>query len=647
MSALSVALTGNPNTGKSTIFNELTGARQKIGNWPGVTVDKKVGLVEYKGRSISVVDLPGTYSINARSQEEKVVSDFFKENKPDIVVNIIDAANMSRNLFLTVQLLEQGIPLIIDLNMMDEAEKHGITVDKAKLQAAIGMPVVETVGRSNKSTRKLLDTFTSTVMADYRVSDALRQHIEKVQAIESSAMSAAEKDAEIISLRYDFIEHVMAEAVTAKDVGIGLTEKLDGYLANGVLSLLIMVALFYLLFKFTFTWVGQPVADWLGEDVIGGALTDWAAEAMVGAGVADWMQSLVLDGIIAGVGGVLSFVPLIFTLFFCLSFLDGTGYMARVAFVMDPIMRRAGLTGKSIMPLIMGFGCGVPAIMGARALDTHKDRMISILVTPFLTCNAKVPVLALFAAMFFPGQAAEIVFAMYILGVIVAITAAKILGVTVFKGHPTTFLLELPPYRMPALKTVLLETWDKGKGYLVKAGTIIFAMSVFIWFLSTANSDGFTEEMDKSYLASVGGVTATLFAPQGFNTWEAGAAVVTGLAAKEAVVSTMQILYGADTGEDETEAAAAVNEENEEEDETAAAVASFAGTNMATSFTPLSALAFIVFTQLYSPCVTALGTIKKETQEWKWVAFALIYTCAVAWVASLLVYQGGRLLGFA
>jgi len=639
MSVLSVALTGNPNTGKSTIFNELTGARQKIGNWPGVTVDKKEGIIEYKGRTISVVDLPGTYSINARSQEEKVVSDYFAENKPDIVVNIVDASNISRNLFLTLQLMERGIPLIINLNMMDEAERHGIKIDKAKMSAAFGMPVTETVGRSNSSTRKLLDKFTSTVMADYHPSDILRRHIEKVHNIETSAMTDAQKEEEIIALRYDFIERVMAESVITADVGVTFTEKLDRYLANGIPSLFIMIALFYLLFKFTFTWVGQPLADWLGDEVIGGALTEWAAGAMAAAGVADWMQSLVLDGIIAGVGGVLSFVPLIFTLFFCLSFLDGTGYMARVAFVMDPIMRRVGLTGKSIMPLVMGFGCGVPAIMGARALDTHKDRMISILVTPFLTCNAKVPVLALFAAMFFPGSAAEIVFAMYILGMIVAVIAAKILGATVFKGHPSTFLLELPPYRMPDLKTVCLETWDKGKGYLVKAGTIIFAMSVLIWFLSSANSDGLTDEMDKSYLASLGSVTATLFAPQGFNTWESGAAIVTGLAAKEAVVSTVKILYGAD--DSAVEAA-----EGEEIDETAADVQALMGTSMATTFSPLAALAFIVFTQLYSPCVTALGTIKKETQEWKWVAFAFVYTCAVAWVASLIVYQGGKLLGF-
>ena len=632
MSALSVALTGNPNTGKSTIFNELTGARQKIGNWPGVTVDKKVGVIEHNGRKISVIDLPGTYSINARSQEEQVVSDYFKENKPDIVVNIIDAANISRNLFLTVQLMEHGIPLIINLNMMDEAQRHGIKIDMAKLEAAFGMPVTNTVGRSNKSVRKLLDVFTNAVMSNYKPSKLIADHIERIHNIERSGLAAAKIEEEIISARYDLIDRIMKSAVTVNAAGKTLTEKLDSYLANGVSSLVIMLAAFYLMFQIAFNWIGQPLADLLGG-FFEESLAPAAAEAMEAAGVADWMQSLVSDGIITGVGAVLSFVPLIFTLFICLSFLDGTGYMARVAFVMDPIMRRAGLSGKSIMPLVMGFGCGVPAIMGARALDTHKDRMISILVTPFLTCNAKVPILMLFAAMFFPDNAANIVFIMYVLGVAVAILAAKILGTTTFKGQQSTFLLELPPYRLPDIKTVLLEAWDKGKGYLIKAGTIIFAMSVLIWFLSNFNSDGMTEDMNESYLASIGSASSKIFAPQGFDTWEAGASIVTGVLAKEAVVSTMGILYGADE----------LSTEDEDIENSAQALLS---TNMAGAFTPLTALAFMVFTQLYSPCVTALGTIKKETQSWKWMGFAFLYTCAVAWVASLIVYQGGKLLGF-
>ena len=632
MTALSVALTGNPNCGKSTIFNELTGLRQKIGNYPGVTVDKKVGVVEYKGRKISVVDLPGTYSMNARSQEEKVVSDYFKENKPDIVVDIVDASNMARNLFLTLQLMEQGIPLIINLNMMDEAERHGIKINEDKLEKVFGMPVTNTVGRSNASVRTLLDVFTNTRMSNYKPSELLQAHIDKVNALRSSGKPADKIDEEIITARYDFIDKVMESAVTIKAADKSLADTLDGYLANGISSIVIMIAMFYLLFQIAFNWIGQPLADMLGEFFEENVAVA-ASEAMAEAGVADWMQSLVSDGIIVGVGSVLSFVPLIFTLFFFLSFLDGTGYMARVAFVMDPIMRRAGLSGKGIMPLIMGFGCGVPAIMGARTLDSHRDRMVSILITPFLTCNAKVPIIALFAAMFFPDNAANIVFLMYFVGLAVAIIMAKVLGATTFKGQESTFLLELPPYRMPDMKTVLLETWDKGKGYLIKAGTIIFAMSVAIWFLSSFNSDGMTDDMSESYLAGIGSATSVLFAPQGFDTWEAGAAVVTGVLAKEAVVSTLGILYGADD----------ISTEAEDAGETSEVMLA---TGMGTAFTPLAALAFIVFTQLYSPCVTALGTIKKETQSWKWMGFAFLYTCAVAWIASLLVYQVGKILGF-
>ncbi len=440
MDKLSVALTGNPNTGKSTIFNELTGARQKIGNWPGVTVDKKVGMIDYNGRTISVVDLPGTYSMNARSQEEQVVSNYFLENKPDIVVNIIDASNIARNLFLTLQLMEHGIPLIINLNMMDEAKRHGIKIDESKLEKIFGMPVTNTVGRSNKSVKVLLDVFTETRMSNYKPGEEVLKHIDRVNAIRAKNISPEEMEEEIITARYDFIDKVMESAVTVNATDKTFTDKLDSYLANGISALVIMLAIFYLLFQIAFNWVGQPLADLLGE-FFEEDLAVWATEAMADAGVADWMQSLISDGIIVGVGAVLSFVPLIFTLFLCLSFLDGTGYMARVAFVMDPIMRRAGLSGKGIMPLIMGFGCGVPAIMGARTLDTHKDRMISILVTPFLTCNAKVPILALFAVMFFPENAANIVFAMYFVGIIVAILMAKVLTKTIFKGEESSRLI--------------------------------------------------------------------------------------------------------------------------------------------------------------------------------------------------------------
>ncbi|WP_028128570.1 ferrous iron transport protein B [Selenomonas sp. AE3005] len=631
MSTLAVALTGNPNVGKSTIFNELTGARQKIGNWPGVTVDKKVGYTRHKDRAISIVDLPGTYSINARSPEEKIVIDYLMNTKLDLVVDVVDSSNLERNLFLTIQLMEQGIPLLIDLNMMDDAERRGIKIDCRKMEDALGMPVVETIGRSTKSTKKLLDVFTTTVMANYQPSDRVKAHIAKVQEIKASSKSEEQKNEEIIEARYALIDTVMAEAVTASNVGATTSEKMDRFLANGILALPIFLAIMYAVFNITFEWIGQPIADAL-DAAINEDFLEFAKDYLTEAGVAEWMVSLVCDGVISGVGAVLTFVPLIFVLFFCLSFLDGTGYMARIAFIMDPIMRRCGLTGKGVMPLMMGFGCAVPAVMGARALDSEKDRMVSIMVTPFLTCGAKLPIMALFAAMFFPDNAANIVFAMYIIGVVMAIVAAKLLGSSVFKEGGSTFLLELPPYRMPDMKTVLLETWDKGKGYLVKAGTIIFAASVLLWVMSNYNFDG-PCEINESILATLGNWMSTIFVFHGFATWEAGAALLSGIMAKETVVATIGILYGADD----------VSTEAEDAVETADTLLK---TGMATSFTALSAFAFMIFSQLYTPCVTALGTIKKEAGGWKWMGFSAVYMFAIAWVVSLLVYQIGRLLGF-
>lgn len=627
MATLSVALAGNPNTGKTTIFNELTGARQKIGNWPGVTVDKKVGYINHRHRAISIVDLPGTYSINARSPEEQIVMDYLLHEKPEVVVNVLDASNLERNLFLTIQLLEYGIPVILDLNMMDEAKKLGISINVKELERQFGMPVVETVAKDRKSIKNLLNVFTEEILKGYQISPLLAAHIEKIKEINRDEHDSERAEESIVALRYALIDQILAKAVTRSYAGITVTEKIDQILANGFLALPILLAMIYSVFEVTFNWIGQPMADMV-DAFIGDMLTPWAEEILAMLQVADWLQSLVVDGVIAGVGGVLTFVPLIFTLFFCLSLLDGTGYMARVAFIMDPIMRRAGLTGKGVMPLIMGFGCAVPAIMGARALDSEKDRKIAILVTPFLTCGAKLPIMALFAALFFPENATNVVFSIYIAGVVAAIIMAKVLNSTTFKSEESTFLLELPPYRIPDAKTVLLETWDKGKGFLIKAGTVIFAMSIVIWFLSNYNMSG-QVEMDESFLASIGAFVANLFVFHGFATWEAGAAVITGILAKEAVVSTLGVLYG-------------VVEISEEAAEAATQVQSTIGT----SFTALSAYTFMIFAALYTPCMTALGTIKKEVGSWKWTLFSAGYTFAVAWVVSLLVYQIGHLLGF-
>ena len=624
MGMISVALTGNPNTGKSTVFNELTGIRQKIGNWPGVTIDKKQGYTNHNGRAIAVMDLPGTYSLNARSAEEKIVENYLKSERPDIVVDVIDSANIDRNLFLCLQLLERRIPVLLDLNMQDEAQKKGVEISTAKLSKMLGMPVVQTVGRSSKSTKKLLDVFTSTVMSDYHNSPEVEAYIAHLDEIRRTVTDPAKQEEAVMEERYAFIDRIVSETVTFHHADADVSDKLDRVLANGFLSIPVMLAMMYLAFQITFTWIGQPVADFL-DALINEDFMEWAGEMLAGLGVADWMQSLICDGIIAGVGGVMTFVPLIFTLFFCLSFLDGTGYMARVAFVLDPIMKKSGLSGKAVMPIITGFGCAVPGIMGARVLDSNRDRMLTILVTPFLTCGAKLPVLALFGAVFFGGQAANVVFAMYIVGILGAFLASAVYTKTIFKAEDASFVLELPPYRWPDMKTVLLETWDKGKGYLIKAGTIILAMSVLIWFLSSYNMNGPVDDMSESFLAALGGAMSVLFTFHGFDTWEAGSAVLTGIMAKEAVVSTMGILYGLpDLSPDMDEAEM---------------IATAAGSGLAAAFTPASALAFMVFSQLYTPCMTALGTIKKETGSWYWMGFSAVSQFVIGWGVSLIVYR--------
>ena len=624
---LSVALAGNPNVGKTTIFNRLTGARQKVGNWPGVTVDKKVGTFEHGGHKVEIIDLPGTYSLNARSAEEKVVVDYLLSEPPSVIVNVLDASNLERNLFLTLQLLEYKIPTILTLNMMDEADANGIHIDTKKIEKIIGMPVVAAVAKEKNAMHALVDAVTGSALAECHLSERIERHIEEVKALRAKGGTAVEEA--VADLRYELIDEILKAAVTkdSKEAAPSWQDKLDAIVTHPVLSIPIFLGLVYLVFKLTFEWVGQVAADALAE-FIEGPFTDSVVASLEASGVEEWVFSLVVDGIIGGVGGVLSFVPLIFCLFFFLSILDGTGYMARVAFSLDALMNRVGLTGKSIMPLVMGFGCSVPAIMASRAMDTEKDRKITMFVLPFISCGAKLPVYALFAAVFFPDSAADVVMSLYVLGIVVALVMASIFKHTLNKDDEGSFLLELPPYRFPTMLSVLLETWEKGKGYLYKAGTVIFAMSVLIWFLSSFSFDGMVD-MNESFLAFLGGLIAPLFTFHGFATWEAGAALITGIAAKEVVVATMGVLY--EVGE--------IAEEAEE-------AAQQMGMPLREVFTNLSAYTFMVFSLLYTPCMTALGTLYKELGSAKGVLQVAAYTFAVAWVVALVVYQGGKLLGF-
>ncbi len=628
MSVMTVALAGNPNTGKSTIFNALTGAIQHVGNWPGVTVDKKTGQLNKDGKKINIIDLPGTYSLSAYSLEEKIVKNYLESEKPDLVVNVVDASNIERNLYLTVQLLEMGVPTVVNLNMMDEAQAKGYDINLAVLERNLGAKVVSSVATSKKGLSQLINLLDPSLLQSMSIvgSDMLAEHIKRIEGIKKLNADQESIEEKIIEARYEFINNVLEKALTVKESGETWQDKLDNILTNRVLGIPIFISIMYLMFQMTFSWIGQPLSDLL-DGFIGETLIGWVGGAMAAMGTAEWLQSLVTDGIIGGVGAVLVFVPLIFTLFFLISFLDGTGYMARVAFIMDRAMRRMGLSGKAFLPMLVGFGCSVPAIMGARALDTERDRKIAVLVVPFMSCGARLPVYALFAALFFPGRESVVVLSLYLLGVAVAVIMALIFKSAYFKDDAEAFLMELPPYRIPTLKNVLLQTWEKGKGFLVKAGTVIFSMSVVIWFLSGYNFSG-PADISDSLLAAVGGVIAPLFSWHGFGSWETGVAVLTGILAKEAVVSTLGIIYG--VGELAEEAVQAAGQ--------------LQG-SLEAVFTPLSAYAFLVFTLLYTPCMAAIGTIKKELGSWKWTLFAAAYPFVLAWIVSLLIYRIGLALG--
>lgn len=622
MSALTVALAGNPNTGKTTIFNALTGARQHIGNWPGVTVEKVVGQVKKGDKLITVIDLPGTYSLSAYSLEEKIVADYISGEKPDILVNVVDASNLERNLYLTIQLLELGAPLIISLNMVDEAQRKGLAIDPEALSRHLGVPVVTTIATRKVGLDRLIEKFIESNETPNQISDMVAAQLAVIKKL-----SNAGKEDELIEARYNLIGQLVNTIVkTSGEPGKSLSDKLDKVLTNRILGIPIFLGIMFLMFETTFTWVGQPLTDGLGGWV-DGWLVEWAAGVLTGLGVASWLESLIVDGIIAGVGGVLIFIPLIFTLFLIISFLDGTGYMARVAFIMDRVMRKIGLSGKVFLPLMVGFGCSVPAVMGTRVVDSERDRRVAVLISPLMSCSARLPVYALFAAIFFVGSESLVVMSLYLLGVIIAILTGIVLKATILKGEPEPFIMELPPYRLPTPQVLLMQTWEKGKGFLIRAGTIIFSMSVLIWFLSNYNLKG-TAEIENSLLASLGGVIAPIFTFHGFAGWEAGVAILTGIMAKEVVVATLGIIYSVGALSEETTLVAAQMQ----------------GV-ISTHFTALSAYAFLVFTLLYTPCIAALGIIKKELNSWKWTFFAAGYMFALAWVVSLVIYQGGRLLG--
>jgi ferrous iron transport protein B len=670
-----VALAGNPNAGKTTVFNNLTGGRQHVGNWPGVTVEKKEGTSRGGDVSFEVVDLPGTYSLTAYSLEEVIVRDFISGNKPDVVVNIIDASNIERNLYLTTQLLELEMPLIVALNMMDAAEGRGVAIDAPLLSELLGVPVVPMVGLRNKGTDELreavartfagierfrgihvtygreaeeeIEKLTAVIQSDEHLrrellgrysarwlavklleeDERIEEDIARVESPDEPVIKQLEEsrrhlfgifgeDAEtvIVDNRYGFVAGIVREAVKREREGYESgSDRIDNVLTNRILGFPIFAFLMWLMFFLTF-FLGKFPMHWIDQAI-------HALGSLVSSSITSpaWLRSLLVDGVIGGVGAVLVFLPQIFIIFICISLLEDTGYMARAAFIMDRIMHRLGLHGKSFIPLVMGFGCNVPAVMAARTLESEKDRMITILVNPLMSCTARLPVYALFTAAFFAANQGTVTFSLYLLGIILAIAMAKLLRKTIFRGESEPFVMELPPYRWPTARGTFIHMWERASMFLRKAGTIILAGSVVIWFLSYFPS-GVPYGSQASLAGKIGHVLEPLVKPLGFD-WRAAVALMFGFVSKEIVVSAYGAMLG--VGASRTAISARLQQ----------------------IFTPLTAYTFMAFTLLYTPCLATVTVIRRETGSWKWAAFAVGYSLVLAWIVAFTIYRVGLLFG--
>ena len=669
---LTFALAGNQNCGKTTLFNQLTGSNQHVGNFPGVTVTRKDGTIR-KHDEATVVDLPGIYSLSPYTGEEVVTREFLIGEAPDAIINIVDATNIERNLYLTLQLMELDIPMVLALNMMDEVTANGGTVDINALEAMLGIPVVPISAAKGEGIDELVDhalhvarfverpgrqdfcrqdgsdggalhrcihgiselvedhavragvpvrfAATKLVEGDDLVRDALCFDENEKRAIERivsqmESEGGADRMAALADMRFRFIEAVCDATVVkpSESREHKRSVAIDRILTGRFTALPVFVAIMGVVFWLTFGVVGAVLQDWM--DVAVGWVTDLVDAGLTAWGVNEVVHSLVIDGAFAGVGSVLSFLPIIVVLFFFLSLLEDSGYMARVAFVMDKLLRKLGLSGRSFVPMLIGFGCSVPAIMATRTLPSEHDRKMTVMLTPFMSCSAKLPIYALFTAVFFPDHAVIVMIALYVMGMVVGVLVALVLKRTAFKGDPVPFVMELPNYRMPSLGNMGRLVWDKAKDFLTRAFTIIFLASVVIWFLQTFDLRlNVTADSADSLLAMLGGLIAPVFAPLGFGDWQASTALVTGFVAKESVVSTLTVLL---------DSASAIT----------------------TLFTPLTAFVFLTFALLYTPCVAAIAAVKNELGVKSAVAVVAMQ-CGVAWVAAFIVRMAGALLGLA
>ncbi len=681
--AYTIALAGNPNCGKTTLFNDLTGSKQHVGNWPGVTVDKKEGTYK-KNKEIKMMDLPGTYSLSPYSAEEIIARDYIVKDRPDAVINIVDGTTIERNLYLTLQILETGIPMVVAMNMMDEVAARGDVIHCEKLSQILGVPVIPITARVGKGTKELMDAAIQVAkdhqkpkkanIFDKNVDSVIAQiedkltdkspeerHWRAIKLLEgdevetktlnsSIAPAVAEivkgaeasmdgdPEAKIADLRYQYIGKLVKETVRKSKTGHVETksDKLDKIFTNRILALPIFAVIMYILFaatfseNFLFLGINSP-GVWLAGivETVWGIVQEAVVGGVEGIGASVWAVDLV-NSCMDGVGAVLGFLPLVLVLFLLLSFLEDSGYMARVAFVMDRIFRHFGLSGRSFIPMLMGFGCSVPALMASRTLENDKDRKITMMITPFMSCGAKLPIYLMFAAtLFVDSNQTMVTFGIYMLGVVVAIISALILG-KIMKGDDiSNFIMELPQYRIPTVKSVLIHAWEKVKGFAIKAGTVIFASTILIWFLSSFNFSGMCD-MEDSFLAAIGNAIKFIFIPLGFADWRASVGVVTGWIAKENIVATFGQLFGGVS--DEVVEAVSAGEQ--------------ALPAITEVFTKASAWSYMAFNLLCMPCFAAVGAIKREMGSWKWTLRAVGFQMLTAYIVSFVLYWVLHLYGF-
>ena len=656
-----VGFVGNPNCGKTTLFNAFTGAKLKVANWPGVTVERVEGETNYKGRPIKVIDLPGIYSLTSYTIEEKVTRKCIEDGEVDVIINVVDASSLERNLYLTMQLIELKKPVILALNMMDIVEERGMEIDMHRLPEMLGgIPVVPVSARK----RTGLDVLMHAVVHHYeeepqgvvihyspqveekitRIEGELRRHYGEMDNMRWHAIKFLEFDEvvtsdhpldvsgildhnyekQIINEKYDYIEEVIQECLMNKEEKAATTDKADRILTHRIWGIPVFLGIMALVFFLTFT-----VGDFLkGYFQVG---LDWFSQAVV-AGLASvhassWLTSLIVDGIIAGVGGILTFLPNIFILFLALAFLEDSGYMARVAYVMNETMGMVGLSGKAFLPMLLGFGCTVPAVMATRALESVRDRRRTILITPFMSCSARLPIYVLFAEMFFPRHALFVAYSLYLIGLVMAILVAFILHKN-SRGtrSENALLIELPEYKTPNGRTVAIYVWDKVKDYLSKAGTTIFIASIVLWFVLNTGTTGFVSDVQDSFAAMIGHVLVPVLRPAGLGLWQVAVALISGLSAKEVVVSSFSVLFGISN----------VN--------SAAGMGELSAQLTSMGFGGVNAYALMIFCLMYSPCIAAVATIKRETGSWRWTLGMVLFQLLVAWAAAVLVFQVGSLL---